>query len=225
MPTVVIGHNTGDDYSGIEDNRLVQLAATTNYGTNNRFDMHEGVTNQYSYGIIRVTGLSNISAPVTVSSAVLSLCQATGGYTQTYSFRRLLRAWSVSQSTWNIYSTGNNWSTAGGISDGYDRVSDVSATLTSGSNNGVYYKSGDLSADVEDFINGDLTNNGWHGERSDGSGDSQNNRYHSSESDDGYRPYLTVTYEESSGTSIGPLVGASALVGGGVLCGQGNLIN
>lgn len=216
MPTVVIGHNTGDDYSGIEDNRLVQLAATTNYGTSNRFDMQEGVTNQYSYGIMRVTGLSNISAPVTVSNAKLSLCQATGGYTQTYSFRRLLRAWSVSQSTWNIYSTGNNWSTAGGISDGNDRVSDVSATLTSGARNGVYYHSGDLSADVEDFINGDLTNNGWHCERSDGSGDAQNNRYHSSESDDGYRPYLTVTYEESSGSSIVPIILAMNHFNGGM---------
>jgi hypothetical protein len=34
-----------------------------------------------------------------------------------------------------------------------------------------------------------------------------------------------LEYTESGGSTGGPLIGASALVGGGVLCGQGNLIN
>ena len=40
-----------------------------------------------------------------------------------------------------------------------------------------------------------------------------------------YRFSVYCTYTESSGSTSGSLVGASALVGGGVLCGQGNLIN
>jgi hypothetical protein len=200
MPTVVIGNNTGDDYAGTEDTRLVQTSPTTNYGSGDAFDMHKAVADQYLHSIIRFSGLSNISAGVTVSSAVLSLYHFNGTSVQTFSLRRLLRNWVEAQATWNIYSTGNNWSTAGATSDGNDRSSGVSATLTSSSSTGRYRNSGDLSADVESFINGDLTNNGWHGERTDGADDGNIVRFRSANIGDGYRPYLSVTYEESGGT-------------------------
>ena len=200
MPTVVIGNNTGDDYSGTEDGRLIQATPNTNSGTVDVFDMIKAVSDQYTHSLIRFSGLSNISAVATVSSAVLSLYHFNGTSVQTFSLRRLLRNWVEAQATWNIYSTDNNWSTAGATSDGNDRSSGVSATLTNSSSVGRYRDSGDLSADVKSFINGDLTNNGWHGERTDGADDGFVVRFRSSNTGDGYRPYLTVTYTESSGT-------------------------
>ena len=39
--------------------------------------------------------------------------------------RRILRAYSPTQATWNQYSSGNNWTTAGAKSDGNDRAATV----------------------------------------------------------------------------------------------------
>lgn len=206
MPTVIIGNNTGDDYSGVEDGRLIQATPTTNYGTSDAFDMIKAVSGQYTHSLIRFSGLSNISESVTVSSAILSLYHFNGTSVQTFSFRRLLRNWVESQATWNIYNTGNNWSTAGATSDGNDRSSDVSATLTNASSTGTYRNSGDLSADVESFINGDLINNGWHGERTGGQDDEFVVRFRSSNISDGQRPYLTVIYTESGGSSLPAII-------------------
>lgn len=227
MPTVIIGNNTGDDYSGTSAVHIRSNATTYNYG---------GYTYGYTYGrniLIKFTGLSNISAPVTVSAAVLSQYRYASGDSQTISINRLLRDWvkgtqsgadrqndNPDSCCWNEYGSGNTWATAGGTGTG-DIVATASGTLGSSGSSG-YVSSDDLSADTEDFINGDVSNYGWLEQRI--SGANATIRWELEGAADGQRPYLSVTYESSGGTG-GPLVGASALVGGGVLCGQGNLIN
>lgn len=206
MPTVVIGNNTGDDYSGTEDTRLTQASPTTNSGTVDVLDMNKATSGQYQHSIIKFSGLSNIPSSVTIDSAYLSLYHFTGPYAQTFSFRRLLRNWNESQATWNIYSTGNNWSTAGATSDGNDRVADATATLQTTTSSGAYRTSGNLSSDAGGFVSGSVNNYGWHIERTDGADDAHAVRFRSSNIGDGYRPYLTVTYTESGGSSIVPII-------------------
>lgn len=61
--------------------------------------------------------LSTLPTAATVSSATFSLYADLDRSSNARTFRvfRLKRAWSESQVTWNIFSTGNNWSTAGGF--------------------------------------------------------------------------------------------------------------
>ena len=67
-------------------------------------------------------------------------------------YKRLLRNWSETTSTWNNYSTGNAWTTAGARSDGNDRSATVTATLTMSA--ALAYKtisSAQLATDVQNF--------------------------------------------------------------------------
>jgi hypothetical protein len=202
MPTVVIGNNTGDDYSGTEDTMLRSAFPDDNYGSNIDFNVQRYASGNHVTSLVRFTGLSSISSRVSVSSASLYIFKNGGNSNNnTITARALLRNWSESVATWNVYSTGNSWATAGGLSDGTDRSSNVSATIISG-DTGEYktFSSAQLAADVEGCINGDASNYGWHFERTDGSNDSTYSEFSSSNNDDGQRPYLSVTYTESGGT-------------------------
>lgn len=61
--------------------------------------------------------LSSLPSDAVISSATLSLYALTdlSSNARTVRVYRVKRAWVESQVTWNIWSTGNNWSTAGGF--------------------------------------------------------------------------------------------------------------
>ena len=61
--------------------------------------------------------LSSIPANSTITGATLRLYANFDASSNTRTMRvyRTLRAWVDTQATWNIYSTGNNWGTAGGF--------------------------------------------------------------------------------------------------------------
>lgn len=61
--------------------------------------------------------LSTLSVDAVLTSAVLSLYEVTNNADVDGTIRvyRSKRAWVEDESTWNIYSTGNNWQTAGGF--------------------------------------------------------------------------------------------------------------
>ena len=209
MPTVVIGNNTGDDYSGTEDAAI--YGTTLNYGA----QTESGCFSNRNL-LIKFSGLSSISGPVTVSSAVLSLYKISGSANGDISIRRLLRDWvegtqnggdrandTPDSCCWNEYGSGNSWTTAGGLGDGTDRVTSTSATLTVGATTGAYYNSGELSMDVAGFING-TSNYGWHLSSSLTAYQAyfRMKNYGTS----GTLPYLTVTYTESGGASAVPAI-------------------
>ena len=202
MPTVKIGDNTGDDYSGTIDTRIVSSAATTNYGSGSSFQVNKWGSGNWTHGLVSFTGLSNISPTVTVSAATvyLYLSSTAGTNTQTMSFKRLLQNWVELQSTWNIYSTGNNWGTAG-ATNVTDRSSTDSGGMSVDGTTGVYksMSSAQLAQDVADFINGVYSNYGWHIERTDGSNDSTTRTFISKDGNNAQRPYLSVTYEAAGG--------------------------
>lgn len=211
MPTVVIGNNTGDDYSGTDDNSLEQIGPTNNYGGYSGILLRAHASYSY-YMLIKFSGLSSITGPVSVSEASLYLYHYEGEYTATTTLRGLLRNWiegtlygdnrsgnTPYSSCYNEYGSGSAWTTAGALGDGTDRDSDSCGTIATNASFG-YRQSSDISSIVEDWINGDRSNYGLHGSSS----HSSQIRLRSSEGTDGQRPYLTVTYTESGGATGHP---------------------
>jgi hypothetical protein len=67
------------------------------------------------------------------SSKILTINPSVSG-AQTYKFYRVLRDWVYDEATWNVYSTGNNWGTAGAENTTSDRDSvEMASVSTSGS--------------------------------------------------------------------------------------------
>ena len=114
--------------------------------------------------------VSSIDSGDTVSSATLSLFEfgannENGGPASwDAEMRRLLENWVEGEATWNIYSTGNNWTTAGADSDANDRVAGTSATLgldPTAASAFVDWTGATLDDDVQKFVDGTYSNFGW----------------------------------------------------------------
>lgn len=216
MPTVVIGNNTGDDYSGVDDAQIKESRATNNYGGSGTYEITKYASSDHTHTLIRFSGLSSISGTVSVSSATLYqrlYYQDGSSDAYTITLRLLLRDWvegiqagndrsndSPYSCCWNEYGSGNSWATAGGLSNGTDRSSTSSGDFAA---TGEYeyqsFTSSQFTTDVENIINESISNHGWHQERTDAQNDRRYKTFVSSEGADGQRPYLSVTYTESSG--------------------------
>jgi len=107
-----------------------QGAATTNYGTNAQLSLGQSAVGQARRSFVRFPSLP--SAVAVVSNPVLSLYSAVEGLggNRDASIYRSLRNWVQSQLTWNIYSTGNNWNTAGSAGIGTDFDNNILSTVT-----------------------------------------------------------------------------------------------
>jgi hypothetical protein len=204
MAIAIIGNNTGDDYSGTEDAFITNNNGSANYGASEH--LYVWNVNPYANSLIRFTGISSLPAGITVSSASLFVFNA-NNETNTYHYilKRLLRAWGegdnsgatadAGESCWDYYASSNSWTTRGGLSDGNDRSSTTTATFVSPVNNAYCeWTSSQLADDIQDFYDGTYSNNGWQVSSS----DCQWGGFKSREYTDGYRPYLSVTYTESS---------------------------
>ena len=175
-------------YAGTTDNYLRNTAANTNYGTDVSIIISTGSTVRNT---IICFDLSSISPGVTVTASTITLRCEDSTATDTFLFYRLLRNWNETQSTWNIYSTGNNWTASGGAYNNSDRNSVISASATVTSDNGFKnITSAQLAADVQDMINNPSINYGWIVIAT--------NSYHMFDTrhatDTTRRPYLTITY-------------------------------
>lgn len=202
--TVVISDNTTGspvgDFTGTADTKLSQTNATTNFGTSSSMEITKWAAGNHTHSIIKFTGLSNIPNTATVTSVTFGLWlnAGTADTTHTIDIRRNLRAWVETEATWDVYSTGNSWSTAGGLSDGNDRTGTASGQITLDATTGQYYTvtqtSGGLVDDVQGWISGSVTNNGWHLERNGTGEDSTSKTVRTREGTNGNKPYLSVTY-------------------------------
>jgi len=74
----------------------------------------------------------------------------------------VLRAWVESQCTWNVYTTGNNWGTAGCNNTTTDReaVSIGATTWVNGEATATEHRIALTTEKVQAWVNGSLTNNG-----------------------------------------------------------------
>jgi len=214
MPTVVIGDNTGDDFSGTEDAMVKNFSTRVgfNYGGSTLLEITKyTATPDHAHSLIRFTGISNLPSSITVSSASVSLYLNGGGGSKTHilTMKRLLRTWTentlngtTGDASNNNYSIGNAWTTGGGLSDGNDRSATVSDTILANNTFNEYKTSADIAqlrTDIENFASGANTNDGWHFERTDDQDDTQYRDFTSSEGTDGQRPYLTIVYTTGAG--------------------------
>lgn len=198
MTVVVIGDNTGDDYSGTLDSFIREDTPTTNNGGQPFMFVNKHVAGQYMHGYLEFDGLSNIPLNVVVTDASVKPYLNFGNSTNsnTISLKRFLVNPEELEITWNDYSSGNSWTTAGGLSDGNDRSATISASVSfPGQTYGyITFTGSQLITDVQNYIYGVYNNNGWHMERIDAADDGDLRRFTSRTGADGQRPYLSVTY-------------------------------
>ena len=201
MPTVTIGANTTDTYSGVTDNEMREGDAFTNQDSVTAIETSKFGSGDYRNISIKFSGLSNISAGSTITSATLYLyLTAAGGSGDVISFYRILRNWQATEATWTIYSTGNSWTSGGARSVGND-VASATGTASVGTSTGAYVAFTGLASDVQGIIDGTYGNYGWMLDRTDSANDSHFRVWASSEGTNGQRPYLEVTYTAGGGTT------------------------
>lgn len=105
--------------SSTEDSYISNSATTTNYGTSANIIINRSIANTW-HTIMRVLNYDDsiptnaIIVACTLNIYVNSFSTATKSDTPTYiQVYKVCQDWVESQVTYNIYSTGNNWNTAG----------------------------------------------------------------------------------------------------------------
>lgn len=99
------------------DTYLVSDFPDNNYATNAGLFIGERNDQTSTRRSLIVFDLSGLDGTETLDTVTLSLYASEDKSSNARTFRvyRLKRAWVEAQATWNIYSTSNNWSTAGGF--------------------------------------------------------------------------------------------------------------
>lgn len=146
--------------------------------------------------------LSSIPTNAVVSAATLTLTinAEASDNARTINAYRVLRVWVENQATWNVYSTGNNWGTAGCSNTTSDREAASAGSGTQpNAGSGTVVMTMD-NAKIQEMIAGSFTNNGWLLQVETESND-QVNYYSSEDATPGNRPLLSITYSVISGTS------------------------
>lgn len=190
-----------DETAG-KDTSLHSGAPTTNYGTTDQ--LYTGSYDGSNFEHLIQPDFSSIPSTATVTSATMRLvvriaCLAAS---RTIYWRAILQPWTESEATWNIRSTGNNWTTAGCRSDGNDRQAATmgTATIASTDTPGTTYD--DIALDTavaQDWVDGSLTNNGMVGQDSaDSAGATASHYYASAASTADDRPMVTVGFDEAA---------------------------
>lgn len=156
-------------------------------------------------GLLKFSGISAIPAGSTIDSVTLVGNENADTTSTTIRIHRVLQNWVEDEATWNSYSTGNGWDSAGASTDGTDRVAATSDTYNSDSS-----ASGDITltgsglvTDVQGWVDGTFANYGWllAGEDAEGvhPGSANYVRWGSSNnSTAGNRPEITIDYTEGS---------------------------
>lgn len=183
----------------VADTFLNDAATTTNYGSSADWDTIDEF-GQEQRAIITFD-ISSIPANSTITSAHLQAWQdSSGGSTDPLHCYGMQRSWVVGEATWNIYSTGNNWGTAGALNTSSD-VDATSQDSNFNTGNGVW-RAWDVTDWVQDVVDGARTNYGLllgYPNRDDSSGWSN---FVSSDGSDGSRPELWIEYTAAAGASI-----------------------
>ena len=186
----------GGDVETACDNDIDSSNPTANYGANNGIwvgsnwgSVHRGL---FKFNI------SSIPDDASITSATLSLYPTyTGATSGTFTYRvfRTKRAWVELESTWNIYSTGNNWSTAGGFHVDDCEQNDIGSLAIAWNASG--YQAFTLTASkTEEMLDGgSFTNNGFFIKNDTETGNTDLHAFGSSDhATTGYRPKLVVHY-------------------------------
>jgi hypothetical protein len=192
MPTITIGENTGDTYTGITDTQIKENAPTTNYASGLTMEATSYGASDKTWSIIRVAPPS-LGGSIVVSSATLYLNQQSAETgTRTLDLHKLLRG--DSAATWNTYDGSNNWQTAGaGGALDFDSSALVTASVTNATGYKSWSSSG-LASYVQAQINAASPMLFLLVRNPRTAADSTFNVFYQSNDASGVRPYLSVTY-------------------------------
>lgn len=143
---------------------------TTNHDTETTAYIGDtNATDPEAQRIIIKFDLSTIPANATIIAASISMFEIAAGDgaglgAWNIFCYRLKRDWVEDQATWNEYSTGNAWGTAGADNTTTDREATLSASLSvdgAAANAYLTWTGSKLIQDVQAFVNGSLDNYGW----------------------------------------------------------------
>jgi Disaggregatase related repeat. len=149
------------------DTVLSDSAATTNYGALQAIVVGERNDSAAKRRSLIKFDLSSIPSYSFVTSAKLYLTIETDFSSNSRDFKiyRALRDWVEMEATWNIWSTGNNWTTAGCGGNGTDAdltTAWATRTFSSSESGEVYWTfSATGIAELQKIISGTYTNYGW----------------------------------------------------------------
>lgn len=192
-----------DGTAGV-DSFIESGSPTTNNGTSGVLQSGESSTATSTFRALLKFDLSGIPPTATINSASLVVRLALAGTgrasnNRTHRLYRLKRAWVEGQVTWNIYSTGNSWSTAGGFHLNDCEQTDCGTCSFATADALDAFKTFTLNAAlIQGMVDGTFTNNGflW-------KADTENNdAYRSYSSDDATaanRPELIIDYTAAGG--------------------------
>lgn len=148
------------------DTWIYQNDPTYNKGTETTMQVgFSAITSEIARGLLKFdlsVGTNPPPSSAIISSAVISLNCTDCNVTRTLALYQCLRGWVEAQATWNIWSTGNNWTTAGAGSDGNDYSSTElgSVSVASTGNKDITLNSSGLAV-VQGWIDGTIANNGF----------------------------------------------------------------
>lgn len=169
MPAWNVGFDTyssqPDDTTGV-DTFLNSVNTTTNYATDVELGIGERNDSDLTVRSLIKFDLSTIPSNSVTSSNILSLyiTRDLSSNARDASMYRVLRNWVESQATWNNWSSGNAWTTAGCGSDGNDAdLTNVHATcsFTATESAGTEKQFSISTTHMDNFINGTYSNYGW----------------------------------------------------------------
>jgi len=198
MPIVTIKPNAADG----NDNYIISDLPTQNNGADANMWTGENNVGSRTQRTLLKFDLSVIPSGATINSAILSIWHAAeqADNTRTLRIFRFIQSSVELQSTWNVYSTGNNWTTAGAFDPADCEQTDIgSISLDAAEANGE--KQITLTASqIEQMIpGGSFVNNGFLLKM-----DTESNDAHAfSTSDFGTpadRPQLVIDYSLTLGT-------------------------
>lgn len=150
------------------DTFILSIAPTTNYDTEDlvRIGESNASASWVFRNLLKFNGLSDGTIPSTaiIVSAVLSLYCTLDLSSNARTFRvyRQKRAWVSAQATWNIYSTGNSWATAGGFGATDCEQTDIGYRDMTATEATSAWKDFTLTASaIQEITVGTWTNNGF----------------------------------------------------------------
>jgi hypothetical protein len=197
MTIITVSDNTGSTLGGIEDNELDQFSPDTNKGSDTQAYIDAWVAPDYIVTLALRIPLPTITDPIEDAVLDLFLTDKGGAKTALSVFELLRTDWSESQSTFNIYKTGNNWSSGGaqGVGTDRDNVTLATADVASiSSGNYVPFTGSGLIDLIQNAVDASATELNLIVQFTDLSFTSASYvRFRTSEGADGERPRLTIT--------------------------------
>ena len=147
----------------VKDNFIDQFYPTNNYATNLSIRVGDDNNTSRKMRSLIQFDFSSIPSDAVISSAVLNLYRWDNAASLARTLRvfRAKRDWNESESTWNVYSTGNSWQTAGFAGANDREQSDIGNVSIDSTTLGWFAIQLNTSKVQEMLTGGVFTNNGF----------------------------------------------------------------